>query len=178
MRALVVVESMFGNTREVARAVARGLFPMIEVDLREVGHAPTRPGADVGLLVVGGPTHAFGMTRPSTRSDARADGALVVAAPDVGLREWLAVLEPATPGTLVATFDTRVHRPRLPGSAARGARKALRQRGFLPLDAPESFWVEGTTGPLLPGETERARAWGAALGRSARAREHVGRTRA
>jgi flavorubredoxin len=69
-RALVVFESMFGNTEAIAHAVADGLRSTMDVDVVEVGAAPASPADDVDLLVVGGPTHAFGLTRPSTRQDA------------------------------------------------------------------------------------------------------------
>lgn len=60
---------MFGNTRAVAEAVAQGLGSAMTVELVEVSAAPLE-SQDVDLLVVGGPTHAFGMSRPTTRSDA------------------------------------------------------------------------------------------------------------
>lgn len=159
MRAVVVVESSFGNTRSVADAVARGLGDAEVVDVRS---ADTRIGAGVDLLVVGGPTHAFGMSRPGTRADAVRQGASGSAeAP--GIREWLSRLE-AAPGVPVATFDTRVTKVRhLPGSAARAAAKVLRRRGFTQAAATESFYVDDTQGPLVGGELERAEAWGATL---------------
>ena len=70
MRALVVYESMFGNTEAVARAVADGLAEMHDVDLREVSQAPTEVIGRVDLIVVGGPTHAFSLSRPATRASA------------------------------------------------------------------------------------------------------------
>ena len=76
MRALVVHESMFGNTETVARAVADGLSTVagIEVD-RAAVHSASTDLADVDLVVVGGPTHAFSMSRESTRADAVTKGA-------------------------------------------------------------------------------------------------------
>jgi len=59
-RALVIFESMFGNTRKIAEAMADGLTSRFVTDLIEVGLAPTRIAEDVSLVVVGGPTHAFG----------------------------------------------------------------------------------------------------------------------
>ncbi|MDD7939517.1 flavodoxin domain-containing protein [Actinomycetospora lutea] len=165
-RALVVFESMYGNTEAIARAIADGLATGVPVDVVEVGAAPSTPGDDVDLLVVGGPTHAFGMTRASTRRDAatKAEGALVSRGP--GVREWLAAL-PARPGLRAAAFDTRVGHPRVPGSAARAIRRRLRRGGAIAVDGPHSFYVEGTDGPLSPGELERARAWGTALAAAA-----------
>jgi hypothetical protein len=133
----------------------------LPVDVTDVGTAPARP-ADVVLLVVGGPTHAFGLSRPATRKSARDQGA--TAPVEVGLREWLAALPPVDRPVAVATFSTRVAKPRVPGSAARAARKALRRSGYPVELAAEDFWVAGTPGPLLDGETDRARDWGAALG--------------
>ena len=63
MRALVVYESMYGNTKEIAAAVADGLSTRMPVQLTEVGAAPTLLADDIGLLVVGGPTHAHGMSK-------------------------------------------------------------------------------------------------------------------
>jgi flavodoxin len=63
MKALVVYESMFGNTEEIAHAIADGLGESVEVQLAEVADAPVEPNPDVALIVVGGPTHAFSMSR-------------------------------------------------------------------------------------------------------------------
>jgi hypothetical protein len=62
-----------------------------------------------------------------------------------------------------AAFDTRVRRPRLPGSAARRAAARLRRLGFAILRDPITFWVGATPGPLLPDELERAYRWGEQL---------------
>ena len=160
MRALVVVESIFGNTRQIGEAVAAGIARHMEVDVVGVVDAPdTVKGVD--LLVVGGPTHAFGMTRMGTRTAAAEQSGGSVSADPVGLREWLLTLS-VTP-TAAATFDTRMDKLRLPGSAAGGAAKRLRKRGFRMLARPESFRVAGTQGPLRAGELDRAREWGDAL---------------
>jgi hypothetical protein len=162
MRALVVHESMFGNTEAVARAIGEGLTSGgVAVDVVAVRDAPTKL-AGIDLLVVGGPTHAFGMSRESTRADAEAKGADPAAAEAIGVREWIEELEPA-PDVVVAAFDTRVRRPRVPGSAARSLRKHLRARGFKAVDPPTDFWVDGMEGPTHPGEVDRARQWGADL---------------
>ena len=78
---------------------------------------------------------------------------------------WISSSLAEAPVTMaVATFDTRLDKPRwLTGSAAKGAAKLLRRRGHRLAAAPESFFVAGTTGPLRPGETERAHRWGQSL---------------
>ena len=172
MRALVVYESMFGNTRLIAEAVADGLSSTLDVDVVEVGAAPAVLD-DVDLVVVGGPTHAFGLTRQRTRADARRQAEQTgrqVVSTDVGVREWLEDVQ--STGTAAAAFDTRMSKPRMPGSAARGAAKRLRGRGFRAVAQPETFWVSGTFGPLCEGELGRARRWGEQLAATAAGAGH------
>ena len=161
MKALVIYESMFGNTETVARSVADGLSAEFEVTVTEVGEMPRAYGVD--LLVIGGPTHAFGLTRPATRQDAVRQGAHGDA--EVGLREWLGVASQLT-GIAAATFDTKVDKP-LVGSAAHKAYRRLRRLGCRMVAPPESFHVSGTPGPLAEGEQERARQWGATVATAA-----------
>lgn len=168
MTVLVVYESMYGTTRTVAEAIADGLAPAGPVRVVEVGALAAAPGgrkiaADVALLVVGGPTHAFGMSRPTTRTDApkyTTDG--VIISTRGGIREWLDDVSLPIGGTRVATFDTRTSKPRLPGSAAKQAEKQLVQMGGRPIAPSRSFWVTGRVG-LVEGEEEKARAFGAEL---------------
>jgi hypothetical protein len=111
-RALVIFESMFGNTRTIAEAVAEGLASRFVTDLTEVSLAPTCIPDDVSLVVAGGPTHAFGLTRPRTRADAatRADGPIL--SPANCLRGWLETAEQPRSGVNAAAFDTRIDTPR------------------------------------------------------------------
>lgn len=162
--ALVVFESMFGNTKVIADAIADGLSSRMSVDLVEVGAAPDVIGDDVELLIVGGPTHAFGLSRPGTREDAAKQAEQGLVSPGVGLREWLAAISEGSGSVAVAAFDTRIKKPRLPGSAARAAEKRLRRLGFRVIAPSESFYVAGASGPLLEGEAERAYLWGEKLG--------------
>jgi hypothetical protein len=162
--ALVVYESMFGSTREVAGAVAAGLGESFDVTVTEVAEAPQQLPGDVALLVVGGPTHAFGMSRPRTRQSAAEQGADPGPSGHGGIREWIGGLS-ADEGTVTATFDTKVASPHLPGSAARAAQRKLHRRGLAPAAHPETFLVNGTKGGLVDGELDRARLWGSGLAR-------------
>jgi len=158
--ALVVYESMFGNTEQVARAIAEGLaLDHVTVTVKEVGEAPVDAPLDVDLLVVGAPTHAFSLSRPGTRADAVRQGAHE-SRQGRGLREWLsAVSGPERLG--VAVFDTRVSKVRrLPAAAGPKAAKIARQRGFTLLSKPVGFVVDDVKGPLGPHELERAAQWG------------------
>jgi hypothetical protein len=162
MNTLIVVESAFGNTRSVADAIAEGVGGATVVDVRNAGAVP-----ECDLMVVGGPTHAFGMSRPSTREDATRKGGHGGGADEPGLREWLERL-PQKRGQHAAVFDTRVTTVRhLPGSAARKAGKVLARHGCELVARPESFYVEDVAGPLAEGELERARQWGRQLVTSA-----------
>lgn len=158
MRALVVHESMFGNTEKVAMAIADGLRDTFEVVLAEAHDAPTDLAVGWDLVVLGGPTHAFGMSRASTRKSAEEQGAPAGMQHRRGIREWLA----AASGDVklpAAAFDTKVAKPNLPGSAAHKAARRFRNLGWRLQRPPESFLVEGMSGPLVPGELDRARAW-------------------
>lgn len=167
--ALVVYESMFGNTHEVATAIADGLRESFDVTVSEVSDAPPEVPSDVEFLVVGGPTHALGMSRPRTRQSAGQQGADPQAASHDGIREWVGRVS-APEGTMTATFDTKVVKPHLPGSAASSAQRKLRHRGLTAATPPETFYVTGTEGGLVEGELERAKAWGAELSQKVPAR--------
>jgi hypothetical protein len=164
-RALVVVESMFGNTQQVGAAVARGLdLAGIDAEVQGVATAPTELPAGLALLVVGAPTHAFSLSRPSTRADAVRQGAAAEHAA-VGMREWLGSCHDGERPPPVAVFDTRVSKVRrLPMAAGPAARRLARAKGFEVLDHPAYFLVEDVSGPLAAGELARATGWGRHIG--------------
>ena len=165
MKAFVVYESMFGNTGQVARAVASGLEAFLEVQIVDVAHAPTQLPDDIAVIIAGGPTHAFSMTRPNTRADAVRQGAR--SAEGDGLREWLDSFSSGRHQQKIATFDTRMDKVRhLLGSAAKSAARSARRHGFAAVAPGESFYVSGIEGPLIAGEVERAADWGRQLAAS------------
>ena len=178
MRVTVVYESLFGNTRTLAEAIAEGIrtaAPGADVSCIPVAEAgPAAAAAD--LLVAGGPTHFLGMTSQRSRRMARQYWAQAAGggahhakqAPPLGpgVREWLATL-PAGGGRPAAAFDTRLD-TLFPGSAARLIGRTLLDHGYQIIAAPEGFTVTAMQGPLSPGEHERAKAWGAGLADSLR----------
>jgi hypothetical protein len=172
MRAVVVYESMYGNTRVVAEAIGAGLSEEHDVVVVPAGEADEAVVEGAQLLVVGGPTHAHGMTRRRTR-EAAAEAArkpgsglqLEDGATGAGVREWLASIGHLN--VMAAAFDTRMHGPvALTGRASKTINRELGRRGFLPLGEPESFLV-AKDNHLDPGEAERARQWGQHLGTEA-----------
>jgi Flavodoxin domain len=169
MRALVVYESMFGNTRVVASNVADGLRAAYEVTLVPVAGATADLLASADLLVVGGPTHMHGMSSSMTRRMA----AQAAAKPGSGL-----TLDPDATGpgvhdllkrlgwrpALAAAFDTRIEGvPTFTGQASRRVARLLKRHGCRIIAAPESFLVTQES-TLAGGEAARARRWGEALG--------------
>ena len=168
MRALVVYESMFGNTREIALAIAEGIGAWMPVEALEVGSAPTEFPDDVALFVIGGPTHAHGMSKPESRADSAKRAGDRLVSRGTGIREWLDTFRGSGHHVAAAAFDTRIKGPEiLWGSASKGAATRLRSLGFRVVADPESFLVGGPTGPLfdrlVDGEVERARTWGEGL---------------
>ena len=167
MRALVIYESMFGNTKAIALAVADGIRQTAEVETFEVSEAPTALPPDIELLVVGGPTHAHGMTNANTRHTATERAGIRVVSRGAGIREWLDALVPGRSHLRAAAFDTRIKGPELIwGSAAKGATRRLRALDLTVLP-PASFVIGGPGGEpfdrVSGDELLRATAWGAGL---------------
>jgi hypothetical protein len=161
MNALVVYESIWGNTAAVARAIADG----IGQGARALSTAEATPGTLAGcdLLVVGSPLLGFSVPNPRMVDGIRDNPAHAGHKTDTSQPPMSAWLETVPPGTArLATFETRIWWS--PGSAAKGIANALAERGYRPVDEKgERFLVKGSYGPLKKGELERARAWGATL---------------
>jgi hypothetical protein len=135
MRALVVYESMYGNTHVVASNIADGLRATHEVTLVPVSEATPELLAGADLLVAGAPTHMHGMPSASTRRMAAQAAAkqgseltLDPGARGLGIRDWM-----------------------------------LKRHGCRLVAAPASFLVSQQN-TLLDGEAARARRWGMTLG--------------
>lgn len=166
MRALVVYESLYGNTRVVAERIGDGLRHGAEVEVASV-HDVTRAQVQAAdLLLVGGPTHVHGMASPKTRLAAKQsvekqDSTLRLEPDAEGpcLREWF-LGAGALSGKRGAAFDTRMHGPALvTGRASKGIANRLEERGCDLVRAPESFLVDKGS-CLMAGEADRAEAWG------------------
>jgi flavodoxin len=140
MNALVVYNSVYGNTERIARAIGSVLEGHGPTTVRAIAEADGIP-PETDLVVVGGPTQGHGM--------------------DKAMKAFLGGLPPASvSGVAVAAFDTRVGWPvLLSGSAARGIAKQLGQMGGRVLVEPGSFIVQGGEGPLAEGELARATSW-------------------
>jgi flavodoxin len=170
MQAVVIYESMFGNTRAIAFAIGTGLAEYFDVTVIAVGQAYPTSYNQADLIVVGGPTHVRGMSRPSTRQGAAKQAAessggltLEPGALGEGLREWFSSRVTSRGHALAAAFDTRIRGPAVvTGRASKGISGALRCQDYELIAKPESFLVTKAN-ELLPGEQNRARAWAASL---------------
>lgn len=169
MKALVVYESMYGNTATIGEAIAASLREHgMEVESGPVTRFGPDDAVRADLLVLGGPTHAHGMSRDSSRRQAAADEKNTYGDPTVepGLRGWIDALE-AGGGRPAAAFDTRIDKPViLTGSAAKGIAKRLRRHGYRLALKPECFLVS-MQNRLIDGEAEHATRWAGELAGSA-----------
>jgi flavodoxin len=156
MKALVVYDSVFGNTEKVALAIAEALGPRDSITARKVGDVRPEHLRGLSLLVVGSPTRAF---RPTP-----ATNAFVASIPTGGLQ-----------GVSVSAFDTRISiadtgsrflnfMVKLFGYAAEPIAAKLQKKGGTLAAPPEGFFVGGTEGPLKEGELERAAQWARRVG--------------
>ena len=192
MKAIVVYESLWGNTAAIARAIAEGIGPEAQALSTAEATAAAIAGAD--LIVAGAPVHAFSLPTEQSRRNAGGNTGKGPA-PDLShppMRSWLNALPP---NPRVAAAGSAGGRPAegssaaetrpagLPAGAGRyaafetafrwspsGATSAivrgLQRAGYHPFAKAQRFVVTGGSGPLRAGEVERARAWGAELARA------------
>ncbi len=172
MHTLIVYESMYGNTHEIADHIADGLRPHGEVHVVPVADATPDQVTWADLVVVGGPTHAHSMTSTNSRKGA----ADAVAKPSntltldpnadgPGLRNWFSTIPTGTKKR-AAAFDTRIDMAAvLTGRASRGIKSRLAKHGYTMVADAESFLVDKHS-HLVAGEAERAQKWGSHLAQS------------
>jgi hypothetical protein len=162
MKALVVYESMFGNTRQVAEAVAQGIGAVMPVEIRAVADVDPNDTVGIDLLVIGAPTHAFGLSLPASRVEAKKMAAdatrgltLEPGAVGPGVREFIASLPVSTAS--FATFDTRMMPGWMKSSARKYISNGIEKTGREEI-AAMSFSVDRGT-HLREGELSRAVTW-------------------
>jgi flavodoxin I len=146
MKALIVYDSVYGNTEKIARAMAEAITPSGEVKVLRASEASPSELASIDLLVVGSPTHAG---RP-----VQAVQDFLKKVPELSLK-----------GINVAAFDTRISKKIVGvfGYAAGRIADSLKKKGGSLVVPPEGFLVAGGQGPLKEGELERAAAWAKGL---------------
>ena len=151
MKVLIIYDSVFGNTQQIARAMGNALSPQEDVEILPVGDVKPALLTGSQVLIVGSPTRAFRPT-PAIKK-------LLGGLPRHGLK-----------GVKVAAFDTRMSiddmdarilrfMARLFGYAAKPIADNLKRKGGELAVPPEGFLVGGTEGPLKEGELARAVDW-------------------
>jgi hypothetical protein len=164
MKAVVVYESLWGNTAAVARAIAEGFGP--EAQSLCTDEATTAVVADADLIVVGAPLLGFSLATDKMRDGIRTNPGRAPTPPDLShpsLRSWLEALPPSS--GRFAAFETRLRLS--PGSATAEIERGLERAGYRRVTEAHRFIVKGKFGPLRDGEIEKARQWGAGLARAA-----------
>jgi flavodoxin I len=159
MKAMVVYDSAYGNTEQIAQAIGKALGALEDVETRRVGDVQPEHLREVDLLIVGSPTQRFRPTPATTN--------LLKRIPNDGLE-----------GVKVAGFDTRFSESeinkirilaffvRIFGYAAQPITDRLEKKGGELVVPAEGFYVADTEGPLLEGELERAAEWAKEIVRS------------
>ncbi len=168
MDTVVVYESMWGNTAAVARAIVAGFGEGAQALTTDLA-TPERL-AKARLIVAGAPIHGMNLPTDGTRATAAAKTHGKPGVPgDVSkpsIRDWIETLSPAE--QYCAAFDTGI-----PGPLGRGAAPAIITQmsalGYVAIDKPQTFRVALVTRSaepgalLLPGQEEKAFAWGEKL---------------
>ena len=142
MKTLVVYDSLYGNTEQVAEAIGAAVAGESQV-LRVAQANPSELGS-FDLVIVGVPTRGGRATEAMQALLARV---------------------PALEGVRVAVFDTRLRARwvKVFGYAAGKIAERMESLGAILVAEPEGFTVKGKKGPLADGELDRAIAWAKSL---------------
>jgi flavodoxin len=145
-KALVVYDSVYGNTEKVARALAKGLEDGgVDVDCVRVGAVKFDELSWYDLLVVGGPVHAWSASKPIK-----------------AFLERLKSVEGLS-GKKAFVLDTKMSRSRLAGSAGGKIEGKLKSLGLAIVKPHASAVVKGREGPLEEGAEVTFKQLGAEL---------------
>lgn len=141
MKTLVIYDSLYGNTRAVARAIGGAIGS--EVPVVSAREASVSDVESADLVIFGAPTHG---SLPSEAARALLDR----------------LGGPVGAGARAATFDTRLgwRFLRKYGYAADKIARILSEKGWTLVGMEGGFFVRGLKkGPLKKGELERATTW-------------------
>ncbi|MCX6087773.1 MAG: flavodoxin family protein [Caldiserica bacterium] len=142
MKTLIVYDSIFGNTEQIAQAIGNALGSQQNVEILRVSNVKPEQLMELELLIVGSPTYG-GRPTPAIQGFLNK------------------VSEPTIRGINVLAFDTRLltRLVRIFGYAADKIADSLKKNGGALIASPEGFFVKGKEGPLKEREIERAASW-------------------
>lgn len=151
MKTLIVYDSFYGNTEQIALAISNSIGDKDYMAALRVNEVKPEHFTGLDLLIVGSPTRAFKSSKDITN--------LLNKIPDQSLV-----------GVNVMAFDTRISvtnansrlftvLARFFGYAAKPIADRLVAKGGALLAPPEGFIVMDSKGPLQDGELERATEW-------------------
>ena len=166
MKAVVVYESLWGNTAAIARAIAEGIGPDAQALTTDAARAEAI--ADADLIVAGAPVLGFSLPTDRMRDSVARSEAGAPSPPDLShssLRSWLDSL-PRGHGR-AAAFETRIWWS--PRGATGDIERGLERAGYQRAAKAQKYVVTDKYGPLREGELERARRWGKELAQTAAA---------
>jgi flavodoxin len=151
MKALVIYDSVFGNTEKIARAIASGLGEQDQVGVFQVDNVTPAHLEGIELIVVGSPTRGFrptkGITQFTSHLPAKRLNQVNAAAFDTRIRI-------TDVNSAFLTFMVNIF-----GYAAQPIADGLKKKGGKLIAEPEGFYVEDKEGPLFLGELDRAEEW-------------------
>jgi flavodoxin len=151
MKAMVVFDSIFGNTEQIAKVIGKTFGSEMDVEVFKVNQVKPEQLKGLNLLVVGSPTRAF--------------------QPTPAIKKFLGRLPKNSLNQVrISAFDTRISPGdansavlnvfvKLFGYAAEPIADKLEKKGGYLINAPEGFIVKGSEGPLKEGEEKRAADW-------------------
>jgi flavodoxin I len=140
MSAIVIYDSQYGNTEQIAKAIGKGFGE--DTKVIKVGEAKAGDIAPYHFVIIGSPTQGGRQTA--------AVKAFLEKLPAEALKE-----------KRLAAFDTRLKNvfSKVFGYAAPRIEAAIKEKGGNATAQPQGFFVKGAKGPLLDGELERATTW-------------------
>ena len=144
MKAIVIYDSLYGNTEQIAKAIG-GAFGE-DAKVVKVGEVKAEDLAPYHFIIIGSPTQGGRHTKA------------MQAFLDSLTAEMLA-------GKRLAAFDTRLKTVfvKIFGWAANRIEAAIKEKGGNSTAQPQGFFVKATKGPLVDGELERAATWAKAI---------------
>ncbi|MDX9800292.1 MAG: flavodoxin family protein [Spirochaetia bacterium] len=153
MKVLIIYDSVFDNTEQIAQAISKALDSPNDIKIIRISDVKQEILKGLDILIIGSPTRAFKPTKAITDFLKR-------------------IPKNSLKGVKVATFDTRFTMVKIKSSffmlpllvnifgyASNSIAERLKKKGGDIVASPVGFFVDDVEGPLKEGEIERAANW-------------------